>query len=323
MLAPASSQLSLLRDAALSLGARFRPFRHSPRVTLQITGGMHDAHCSTLQRDVIRVGTGLENDLVLIDPELGERQIKIVLMHSLMGPVAIVSAKGADMAVNGVPLAAGTMSHHVRLPLETTLCDGITLRLGAPERRAPNAIERALKRLLVTTSVLLVGTLGFLALDAADGREYGLHLPDRTTVPAPPGTGRPIGLAEITAKLREVGLDQVITVSHKEDGIFAVTGRLTEAQWQRWQQVAVWYDSAANGRPMVSSLRVGLQFNNPPPIAMVQVSEPRRIILATGQVLSVDDRFSDDWIIAEINPGDIVVRRGNEEEVFAFAERAR
>lgn len=323
MLAPASSQLSLLRDAALSLGAQFRLFRHSPRVTLQISGGMHDAHCSTLQRDIILVGAGIDNDLVLIDPELDDCQIKIVLMHSMMGTLAIVTAMGADVAVNGVPLTAGTVSHNVRLPVEIMLCDSITLTLVAPERRpkrAPNMMERVLNRLLLTSSVLLVGTLGFLALDAASGREYRLHLPDRT---AAPHADRQIGIAEITAKLQEVGLDSVITVSREGDGVLAVTGQLTEAQWQSWQQVAAWYDSEENPSTMVSSLRVGMQFNNPPPIAMVQVSEPQRIILATGEVLSVNDRFSDDWIIAEINHSGIVVSRGNEQEVFAFAERAR
>ena len=57
-----------------------------------------------------------------------------------------------------------------------------------------------------------------------------------------------------------------------------------------------------------------------PPIAVVRLSEPRELLLATGKSIGINAIFSEDWTVAGIERDHIVIARGNERETLRFAD---
>ena len=124
---------------------------------------------------------------------------------------------------------------------------------------------------------------------------------------------------DLIAQLEKANLAHKIKVVENADGLFEVSGQLTSNEWSTWQRIAVWYDQVSGRRPPISSLNVGTQFQNPPAIAMLQISEPKQVILAGGATLKVGDTFSGDWKISGIDTDSIQVQRGNQTEYIYLA----
>ncbi|MDJ0631112.1 MAG: hypothetical protein QNJ44_22835 [Rhodobacter sp.] len=322
MFATPSSQLATLSDTLGRFATRYQPYREAPATHFAIDGGIHAGCASAFKQDRVRVGSGATCDLVLVDPEICDAHAEIAFVHSILGPLASVRAMNNPVTVNGQIVDRGQSTHHLRLPVRIDFDNAVSVDVSAGKRK-PNTrlgrAERVLKRLLIICLTLLAVALGLVLMDASDGRNFSI-VPQQTVAQSSDrARTSTVTLEDLVARLDGAKLSNKVQVRENADGLFEVSGHLTAAQWRAWQDISVWYDSASFGRPLVTSLSVGTKFDNPPPISMLQVSDPKRVFLANGDVLTIDDVFSGDWIISKIEPDFIQVRRGNEREFITFA----
>ena len=326
MFATTGSQFDAVSEAFRGIVARLLPYQKAPSVQLEVHGGLNDNCVVDISLDSIRIGSDFDLDLVLIDPNVAATHAEVCIVHSVLGLLATIRAIGQGVCLNGLPLAPGTTSKPIRLPLDLQIVDGLSLRVGKGEikqSRRLSSLERAIGSLKLAMLLLFIAAAGLYAWHELDVQGYAVRqsLPNATAGPTP--VSGPVGTDELQAKLAEVELANVVRVSENADGLLVVEGRLNPSQWSAWQQVASWYDSVSYGSPIIVDLARGASFSKIPPITMVRLSEPKEIILATGEALSINDTFADDWVISAIEEDGIVIARGSETETFNFAGPGR
>jgi hypothetical protein len=322
MFATTGSQFDAVSEAFRGIVARLLPYQKAPAVQLEVHGGLNDQCVVDISLDLIRIGSDFDLDLVLIDPNVAPAHAEVCIVHSFLGLLTTIRATGQGVCVNGVPLAPGTTSKPIRLPLDLQIVDGISLRVGKGEikrSRRLSSLERAIGSLKLAMLLLFVAAAGLYAWHELDVQGYVVRPSLPNTTAGLTVESSPVGIDKLQAKLAEVELGNVVRVSQNADGLLVVEGHLNPAQWSTWQQIASWYDSVSYGSPIIVQLLRGASFSKVPPISMIRLSEPKEIILATGEALSIDDTFTDDWVISAIEENGIVIARGSETETFNFA----
>lgn len=321
MFASAASQFFAVAGSVQRLASNFRIYKTAPHVRVMVSGGLHDRCVRQFARDSIRIGSEPDFDLVLLDPMIAVDHAQVSFDHSLMGVLVTVRAIAPGVLVNRGALAPGRRSSPQRLPLDLQLADGIRLKISKDDRSSLDDTQstRPTGSLRYAVAVLALAVAGLYALENWGARTYALHLSSSPELVGIASESGVVGFADLQTKLTQVGLDRLVRVTENGDGLLVVEGSLTPAQRVVWQQVASWYDATTFGRPLVTRLTSGAGFTDIPPITIVRLSEPRAIILATGETLSVNDRFSDDWVISAINDTGIVIQLGEETKVLDFS----
>ncbi|MEL7093561.1 MAG: hypothetical protein AAFN94_17680 [Pseudomonadota bacterium] len=323
MFAPLSSQAQALTDLARAFVLRIRPYKSAPPLALSVTGGMHDACNAQLRRDAIRIGAGDGCDFVLLDPEVADHHADIAVSYSLIGPLATIHAVGGDVTLDGSTIAAGDTSRHRKLPLTLSIADGVTLHLQKPQRSTPtlSPVERFMRRLTTTMALLGSVTIGLLVWDTFFSARIMLQ-PNPAAFQTDEETVSGVDMPTFMAKLEEMGLADALSVTETPDGIRKVTGRLTPQKAQQWSAFTQWYDTVSFANPMVVQLESTEELPQMPPVAIVRLSEPKEIILKTGETMATGSIFSGAWKVAAIEPDHIVIARGADTEKLLFARPA-
>jgi len=322
MFAPPSSQVATLSNMFGRIAARYQPYREAPTAHLHIVGGLHDGCTSKFKQDVVRIGASSDADFVLIDPEVSEGHAEIGFVHSLMGPLATVKALSKSVTVGDEVIEPGHSTQYLKLPVRLDFADGLSVEVSTNEhawKKPASRPQRVLRGLRVFGVTLFLAAVGLVLMDASDGRDLLLIPQDSASLASDAAQRDPITREDLVAQLEQANLADKVRVSENADGLFQISGNLTAAQWRAWEQVSMWYDRNSVGRPLLSSLTMGTKFGNLPPISMLQVSDPKRIFLANGDILTVNDVFSGDWVISMIEPDFIEVQRGEERERIRFA----
>lgn len=324
MFAPLSSQVQALTDALRAFVLRVRPYKKAPQLLLSVEGGMHDQCNKTVRLDAISIGADDECDFILLDPAISRQHVSIAVSHSIIGPLATVSATEAPIEVNGQTVKPDETSRHLQLPLKLTVADGVSVSLDKRKRavRQVGAMELFLSRLLRIMAVMAAAAFGVLVWDTFFSTKFAVSLNDAThrvpkehAVPA-------VDLPMFKSKLTEMGLDGALNVKETEDGTLMVSGRLSPVQSRKWAEFSQWYDSVSYSKPMVVQFERTGELPGIPPIAIVRLSEPKEIILKNGETMSVDNVFSGDWKVAAIKSDHIVIARDGYTEKLMYARPA-
>lgn len=319
MFAPLSSQAQTVSHGLRGLLLRVRPYKDAPPLSLTAEGGMHNKCKKNVRLDAIRIGAGDSNDFVLLDDGIADNHASIAVSYSLLGPLAAVTALAPGLEVEGTTLQEGETSSHLRLPVRIGLADEIFVHLGkresASKQLGPG--ERFLRRLTTTMALLGVATIGLVVWDKFFAEKLVL-VPAASVLAEEEGPAA-LGLETFNSKLAEFDLASILQVRESEDGLIMVRGRLTPDQMKVWARFAEWYDTVSFSRPMVVELDSTTQLPVIPPVSIVRLSEPKEIILKTGESIRVDNSFAEDWTVAAIERDHIVIARGPDREKLVFA----
>ncbi|MBQ0750721.1 MAG: FHA domain-containing protein [Roseovarius sp.] len=321
MFAPLSSQVQALTDVMRAFVLNVRPYKKAPRLLLSANGGMHDQCTKTVRLHDIRIGSDAECDFILLDPEIAGQHAMIAVCHSMIGPLATITATGGQIAVNGHDVEKGQTSRHMQLPLSLAIADGITVTLAkhrtASHQLGPMALF--MRRLTRTMALLGVATIGVLVWDTFYTTKFAIGLNQGAQQATDDIAASSVDLATFKAKLTDMGLDSALTVQETKDGTLIVRGRLSPNQSKQWAEFSQWYDSVSYAKPMVVHLESTEELPKMPPVSMVRLSDPKEIILKTGESMAVDHVFSGAWKVAAIENDHIVIARGNDVEKLMFA----
>lgn len=325
MYAPLSTQIQAGVDTFKSVILKVRPYKNAPPLRLAVAGGMHDACSHDVQLEAIHIGSGQGNDLVFLDPGVADTHMHIAVSYSLLGPLAIVTATGAAVEVNGQLVDKGDASKHVRLPLEFSVGDGISVTLSKRTAHRPKKSfdQRAVSHLM--TSVVFLGALtaGLIVWETSNGQPFVLRPAYVSAAAMDTSSQIEVSAKSLRQKLVEVGLDQTLLVVETEDGFLKVRGRMSPSQARIWEDVAVWYDTVSYAKPMLTYFENADELPRMPPISLVRLTEPKEVVLSGGKAIGINATLSGDWKVAAIERDHIVISRNGDREILRFAGPAK
>ena len=318
MLAPVSTQIKELQNAAKSLAVKARFFRRAPSVKVSITGGLHHDCSVVVQNDEIAIGSDAENDVVLLDDAIAGQHAKVHICDSIMGPLVIVRALDKGISAVDTPVAAGGQSKYLKIPARIALGGEVFLTIATQKTSkrsgSTSIIERLFRKTATAAILAATAALGLLFLQQTNGSTMDL----RANNTAIEQTKKVMSAEILRNRLGETELGASVVVQEKADGTLMATGRMTPSHMLMWTEISVWYDGHPTAPPLITDFQTSEQLPKIPPVAMVRLSEPRALILTDGKVIYVDHQFSGAWKVAAIEENYLTIARDSDREMLRF-----
>lgn len=279
-----------------------------PPVTVLILDGPQEGCEATLTEAAITLGGGLEDDVMLLHPSVGEDAVTLRVVGSPLGPLLSVRDRRGVAQTAGLP-PDGTP---FRLPREVSIGE-VRLRLSDGRPTAGAARSPSGPALLALLGAVLFG----LAITPA----LSLHEERRPT----PSEVREVAsaadvdeAAELTTLLAERGLDAFLRVSEQGSDLLVVEGAVPEDRMRDWQAVHRAFDEGRHARTLLTRVRTMPDEPALPPIAVVRLSGEPALVLARGGELRRGDSVADGWTVQGIVPGAVTLARGAERVEVEF-----
>lgn len=325
MFASMSAQFQAVLEAARSRISNRMPFSSAPSIVISVCCGLHEGSSKKLAKSTVTIGSEDSDDIVLLDTQIMPAHVTISSLHSLFGPVVYLAATGGPIKLGDQKISDGASSRLLRLPTEAVLGDEVRIRIAAASyvREKPQTwLARTERSAWNAVAMVALTTFALVASSQFWGSRYVVHVAPRT-VDQDQQQSAAVDVVTIEKKLSELGLENDLKVSALSDGIIKLSGRLAPGQMAQWQELRTWYDSVAQGRPMLTSLNVSSAPPELPPIAIVQLHEPRMLILANGNAIKPGSQIANGWRLVTITQDGIDISRGAESQKIAFAEPAK
>ena len=295
---------------------------------LNITHGLHQGVCLSLDRSVYIIGSAVNADLLLSDAGIAERHMALRFAN---GQVA-VEAIGGDVLAFGshareIRIPAGN-GHRARLPLDIQVGDArLTLTTAnetrqktAPARTAPAWLRKPHWIIALLLMFLCVGAFAFRSEPISPQAMADLARADKEAPPAPqlrkPSAAEASSWLEqqlAAANLKQVKVSEV-------EGQLSVTGDYDPAQKGQWRSVQQAFD-ARFGQQVVL---------HPDVTARSEIAKPRvrfqavwfgpnpYVINDSGKRLYPGAALADDWTLDSIENNQVILARGEERFTFTL-----
>ena len=270
--------------------------RAVPGWSLEVTAGPNRGAVVPLEGEA-RLGSGLDNDIVLADHEVAEQQA----VFSLEGDAAVLDPLLPGVMVDGRPAAPGRL---------VVLRDGLLLQAGGTVIRVhgPAARPRRARWLLAAVPVLLVAVGGAALVGSMSPGRTDLVVPPAAPAAAPAPASATAAEA-LKERLRAAGLADQIQVTATPGAVVA-EGRVAGPVLARWSEHQVWFDSSYKGTlSLVNRVREAAPDERPNiQLRAVSFGTVPYLITATG------DRYMqgsvvEGWTVEQIAPDKVVLSR--------------
>ncbi|GGH31999.1 hypothetical protein GCM10007036_43570 [Alsobacter metallidurans] len=270
-------------------------------VSLQVTAGSHAGALAALRTGVAIIGSGLDNDIVLIGDGLQERHFAIEVTNEWLGSVR-VEPLDAAIRVNGRLIDIGR-----DLVAKTPL----TIEAGRASIELKPKFEletfrRPALALVGLAALLLVGwpLVNGLASTSAAMFRPAEPQPFLAALPTDPAAH----IAALQDRIRKADLGGTVTAEAGPAGAVVATGEVDEAGLARWRSVLQWNDSVP-GAPLL--------LNNVGKVSDVLGANIRsawldgepELILTNGQTVRIGGTLASGWRVSQIDGSGIVLTK--------------
>ncbi|MEM9853013.1 MAG: FHA domain-containing protein [Pseudomonadota bacterium] len=324
-----SSHQKVMTTAMRAASQRFVESTAATELDVTVTEGLQAGARRKLKLTRMRIGAGQENDLVLIEPGLSDRLAEIVFQRSAFGVLVEVTALGPGLKLNGEAVPTGTTPEAVSLPIDLS-ARGATVRIDKPgvTRAAQSKAVAAARQVVAKSrydSVLLgiCGALIVLILAAAiwHSRQSGPSIVFNDRLLSIPGaTESRDWISELENASLERGLAAELSVARLGEGMIEVAGTVPVTKVGGFENLQIWYDGQADAPTVLWNIRRQAKLQNLPAVAMVTLSDPASVILASGQRVGLDQDLTDGWVIDGLSAAGIDLARGTETVRVTFEE---
>lgn len=269
----------------------------APGWSLEVAEGPNKGAVVPLDGET-RIGSGLDNDVVLADAAMADSQALFVPdgERCLLDPLA------GGIRVNGRPAPTGRF---------VVLRDGMLVQAGDTTIRVhgPPVRRRRTPWLLAAVPALLAA-VGIAALvgTAAPGRNAGQAQQAVQPPPQPPPPATQAADA-LRQRLREAGLGDDITV-RPEPGMVVATGAVTGPMLARWKELLPWFDARFTGLPLRNLVNEAAPDDKPSiQLRAVSLGAVPYLIVASGDRYVIGS-VVDGWLVESIESDKIVFSKG-------------
>jgi hypothetical protein len=257
-----------------------------------------------LDAGVHRIGTALDNDIVLLDEQLDDRHLVLEIAR----PVRLSAITGTVHCADGLDLAPGALRLHGDGVLRFA-AGGSSFRLDLPVAAAAPARSR-LKGLVIALFCLAafmaaVGSTAAPRLNAAPIVRVAAALPLAVPKLAPDSAQI---LPTLRARLGQSNIE-TIDLTMLPDGSIRAGGRIAPDQETAWRDVEHWFDGTYAGQAVLVD-HVEMAATIAP--LTVQAARPGAdgyVIDGDGNKLYVGAVVKDGWQLASIGGDRLLLRR--------------
>ena len=274
-------------------------------VRVHLRSGMMAGLTSDLDGQGFSIGGDMQHDIILLDPELEQSDLRVTSRRSAIGPLVHLNSDQPGITVNGTPIDGPGVWE--RLPCSVDM-NGIVIDLDRPD--PGNNVA--------TTGMIYFGMLAIaacaLALFPEQIPTHDVTAATEISVPSEPR----INDRDLNQMIETAGLAKYLTVQSAPGSTLRVSGRVPKAQMQAWRDLRMAWDTYADAPPLVSRVTQMKGLNALPPIAAVRLGDEPYILLASGQNVVPGDTLTDGWTVTEIRPSSFLLTRNGENIDIAF-----
>lgn len=294
--------------------SRHQQMDHDEPLRLVVVKGRHEGASLAINRREFTIGSSIESDIVLSDPEIAETHVRIKRNSGVLTDRIEVTALVDDVVVGSEEPAAGTTAV-TSLPADIHIGNSIVRVEGVPSCKS-----RSWAFALFPAGVILGGLLGLLVTKLPGS--LGLLVPNWGGAVEPvesvPSVDAKAADAKATAekiraRLTEAGLAAVMEVVTRGP-VIIVRGRAGSADLAKWRALRrkLQAEGVVPGRlvDLVGLVASGA-VTSKLVAAVVMLPEPM-VISVDGRRAKVGQVLSKGWVVQEIGAEHVVLLRGEQ-----------
>ncbi|MCT7376845.1 SctD/MshK family protein [Chelativorans salis] len=285
-----------------------------PHIALEVIGGLHAGAKLDLTETIFTVGSSVDADIVLSDPEIADTHGRFRVVG---GRGELEALGGAIGLANGQTVPEG-YGRRCRLPLEVSI-GGATIRLTDTSPAYPAKKIVSSRSMMIAAG--LVATIFAVPVASNTLSQIKPEVSSGTAVEVaeavgPDSAGQSDMLIEGQAKsaleshLAQAGINSLDVAA--APGRLVVSGSITDHQVGAWRAAQAWFDKEQRGRPvLISNVAVGNSTEAPRlPLRAIWYGEGPYIITADGARYHEGAFVSGGWIIKEIGKEQLLLAKG-------------
>jgi hypothetical protein len=287
-----------------------------------VVAGAHAGASLPIDQSIYTVGSSIDCDVVLRDPELVEQHFKICLGKNRS---VVIEALGGAVWIGDLEVAKGS-GYRGTFPLQIRVGQTLVELQGVPGRNwLPAFLPSVAAWFNRNAAVAGGGVAGiclllypFIAMSEADASAAAPAAPPAMAAPVA-ASMKPVQPASVDAEqalkahLAEVGLDHLNL--NTQGSYFQVSGEVSVGEMQQWQATQRWFDERY-GRTHLLHGAVSLRQVLPTPRVRFQAiwtGKDPYVIGDRGQRLYPGASVNDGWMIRRIEPGQVILARDGQE----------
>ena len=262
------------------------------------------------------IGSGLENDIVLLADQLGPNHARISLIDAWRKRVRIEAEDRAVQLGDGRRIEAG---HYADIALPARL------RLGTAECQIDTARDTGGLKRFVVPAALVLGAMIILPMLAG---AIGLTGP-KSSLPSPAivvanslagsdGANVAVWQGRLAERLGAAGLSGQVSIERGPSGNLIAVGVIDEAVTEKWREIVRWYDAQGNGPLLVNNVTRSGTNTELPAFRAVWLDNRPQAVLQNGQTAGIGDTVTGGWRIEAIDATGVTLTRDGRAAKLAF-----
>lgn len=284
------------------------------KLRISVLSGPSAGSTALLPQDSCRIGSGLQDDLVLLAYDLfeGHAELSAGLMpfsplrvKALAGSVAIAGGQEIDP---GQYLDIATPAHIMlggcELLIERPAATGVYIRWA-----------------MATTAVALVAVALISMLPKTLPTSQAVSKPQAIAVAETepqPVVVKDAPEKAVAAKLNELGLTTQVIVKASADGSIGLSGHFSTRTATAWREFLQWYDSQPDFPPLLNSVSRADESDDLPRIASVWGQEPPQLVMEDGRVVRVGEQLDVHWKFEGLTSAGVEISRNGTKVIIDF-----
>ena len=297
-------------------------------VRVRIEAGLQAGAERVLRLAKMSVGSGPDNDLIMIDPAVGDTQALVWFKRSMFGTLADVRAADGPVTIGDHTIEPGETLAAVKLPMTLEMGQNKIVVRGENQRPARTkrsysgsffAFDPILTASILALAVLMVWSLfGAYVINGNSRHEVTVNAPQVVTAPQPVATRD--WPAELQREVDAAGLGGTLSVVDDGSGLIRVAGLIPTGQDSALRNLQGWYDSQPAAPTVIWNISRDTALEGMPKVSMVRFSEPPQVLLANGATVQLGEQIVDGWVLSSLSTAGMVLSRGAEQSVLTYDE---
>ncbi|WP_274425123.1 SctD/MshK family protein [Chelativorans sp. YIM 93263] len=294
-----------------------------PYIDFEVTGGLHSGARLDFGETTFTVGSSVEADVVLSDPEIADIHVRLRIVDDR---VDLEALGGAVRIIDGDTVPEG-YGRRCRLPLEISL-GGANLRLLDTRPPRPAKLPFSNRSFMIAVGLAAAifavpvasNTLSPGNAEDSDSAHVNLARADASggatsqEQPAPEQQA----LGALQSQMKQAGLSGLSLTAEK--GRIVVSGSVPDHRAEAWRSVQAWFDEVHGGRLLLmSNVVIGNASEVPRlPLRAIWYGERPYIITAGGARYHEGAFVDGGWIIKEIGEERLLLAKGGTEMAIEY-----
>jgi hypothetical protein len=282
------------------------------KLRITVVSGPSAGSTALLPQESCRIGSGLQDDLVLLAYDLFESHAEISASLMPFSPVRVKALAGS-VAVSGHQEIDPGQYLDIATPA-TIMLGGCELLI---ERPASTGVYVRWAMASAAVALLAVALTAMLPKSLPPAAAISMPEP---VVQAEAETAVPDPAPEkaIVAKLNELGLSTQIIVKPSADGSIGLSGHFSTRTADAWREFLQWYDSQSTYPPLLNSVSRADESDDLPRIASVWGQEPAQLVMEDGRVVRVGEQLDVHWKFEGLTDVGIEISRNGTRVIIDF-----